>query len=98
MTSLQQKKVQTSKGMMTPPTFANLVKMTTVGKSNEKGSWSGASFELIGLVTDPHLYQVAKEFYKTVISGEAKADYAKADAQTAHADNAVGTPTEAEGF
>ena len=40
LTSLQQKKVSVGGVMKTPPTFANMVKMTTVGLSNDKGTWS----------------------------------------------------------
>lgn len=97
MTMLSQKKVQTSKGMQTPPTFANLVKLTSIGKSNDKGSWSGASFELVGMVNQPHLYNAGREFYKQVVSGSVAADYSKADASTAQAEHAGG-PEDAEKF
>lgn len=97
MTSLQQKKVDTPKGKMTPPTFANKVKLTTIGLSNDQGNWSGAKFELDGLVTDGALYAAAKEFYKVIISGEAKVDYSKAD-PAANGDVENGTPKTAEGF
>ena len=97
LTSLQQKKVNTARGLQTPPTFANLVKVTTAGRSNESGSWSGIEFALDGLVQDKNVYAAAKEFYRTVVAGEVKADYAKADATSAQGD--VDTkPTDAEGF
>lgn len=97
MTSLQQKKVQTPGGMRTPPTFANMVKVTTVGLSNDKGTWSGINFELDGLVTDKNIYAAAKEFYRAVVGGEIKADYAKADATSAQGD-VDAKPSEADGF
>lgn len=96
MTSLQQKKVQTPKGLQSPPTFANIVKLTTVGLSNEKGSWSGAQFELQGLVTDKDMYAAAKEFYKAVVGGAVGADYSKTDDGGARADDAA--PTDADSF
>lgn len=98
LTSLQQKKVDVpGRGLRTPPTYANLVRVTTVGKSNEKGAWSGVEFSLIGLVQDKNVYEAARDFYKIVISGEAKADYSKADAASAQAD--VGeSPNAAEEF
>ncbi len=77
MTTLQQKKVNVNGVMKTPPTFANLVRMTTIGLSNEKGSWSGAKFELDGMVTDPNLYAAAKAFYNQIIAGEVKVDRTK---------------------
>lgn len=98
MTSLQQKKVNTPRGLQTPPTFANLVKITTSGRSNEQGSWSGIDFELVGLVSDKNHYDAARDFYKAVVGGEMKADYSKAG-NDAQADSAAGDkPSEAEGF
>ena len=83
MTSLQQKKVDTARGKQTPPTFANRVRLTTVGMSNEKGSWSGVRFDLDGLVTDAAIFAEAKAFYKAIAAGEVKVDFAKADQQSA---------------
>jgi hypothetical protein len=97
MTSLQQKKVQGPRGLATPPSYANLVKVVTNGMKNDKGSWSGIVFELQGLVTDINLYAEAKEFYRSVVSGETKADYSKAE-QAAAPQEAGNTPQEAEGF
>lgn len=77
MTMLQQKKVEVNGVKRTPPTFANLVRVTTVGMSNDKGSWSGARFELEGLVSDPNLYEEAKALYKSVNGGKVKADFSK---------------------
>lgn len=99
MTSLQQKKIKTPKGMMTPPTFANLVKATTSGRSNDSGSWSGVDFELTGIISDADLYREAKEFYTQVVGGELKADDAKADPTSAKGDQSgEGKPQEADGF
>lgn len=97
MTSLQQKKVDTPNGKKTPPTFANLIKATTVGMSNDKGSWSGVRFDLDGLVTDPEIYAEARSFYKSIISGEVKADHAKSGGtETGNVSNEK--PATAEGF
>lgn len=96
MTALQQKKVETSRGKQTPPTFANLVKLTTVGQSNDKGSWSGVRFDLDGLVTDAEIYNEAKAFYLAVSSGEVKADHAKSEAPSG-ADTSD-TPKDADKF
>lgn len=97
MTSLSQKKVDTPAGKKTPPTFANLVRLSTVGMSNDKGSWSGAKFELEGLVTDKDLYAEAKAFYAAVNSGAAKADFSK-DPSQGEDHGASGAPKEADGF
>jgi hypothetical protein len=95
MTSLQQKKVDGPRGKATPPTFANIVKATTVGMSNEKGNWSGVRFDLDGLVTDPAIYAEAKEFYRAIVAGDVKADYSKAAAESPDVSD---KPKEAEGF
>lgn len=97
MTALQQKKVKTPAGLKTPPTFANMVRLTTQGQSNEKGSWSGAVFNIEGLVTDQGIYEEAKAFYKDIVSGEVNVDYAKADAASAQGD-VNEKPQDAEGF
>lgn len=97
MTSLQQKKVDTPQGKRTPPTFANLVRATTVGMSNDSGSWSGVKFELEGLVANKDMYADAKAFYAAFAGGEVKADYSKAD--RASTDGPVeDKPQQAEGF
>lgn len=96
ITSLQQRKVEVAGVKRTPPTFANLVKVTTTAASNDKGNWAAVKFELDGLVTDKDLYSAAKEFYTAVSSGAVKADYSKSvDA----GDSSVsGAPSEADKF
>lgn len=99
MTLLQQKKVNTPNGKKTPPTFANLVRFTTVPMSNDKGSWSGAKFELEGMVADRQIFEDAKDFYRNINSGKIKADHSKAEFEsTGNADGGVGEGGEAENF
>lgn len=102
MTALQQRKVtgevkgQTVK--RTPPSFANIVKATTIGVSNDRGSWSAIKFELEPeLIRDPLLFADGKEFHSQVVSGEVKADYSKAD-QTGTDQAVDGEQKQAEGF
>lgn len=97
MTALNQKKLKTPKGLMTPPTFANIVRLTTQGMSNDKGSWSGAKFELESMVTDQNLFENAKAFYKDIVAGQINVDYNKADAASAQGDVST-KPEDAEGF
>ena len=59
-------KVQGANGAFTPPTFANVVRMTTVAESNDKGSWHGVRFQLEGTVQDPDAYAQAKEFHNRI--------------------------------
>lgn len=98
MTALQQKKVDVNGTKRTPPTFANKVKLTTVGMSNDKGSWSGAKFELIGMVTDKDLYAEAKAFYAAIASGAAKADFTKSGHEDSGAAGVSDSAEEADKF
>jgi hypothetical protein len=92
MTALQQKKVDTSRGKQTPPTFANLVKVTTFGQSNDKGSWSAVRFDLEGLVTDAGVFNEAKAFYKAIVAGEVTVDHNKSgNSDTGNVSDAPGT-------
>ena len=98
LTSLSQKKVTLANNVKkTPPTFANIVRMTTMGASNEKGAWSAASFALEGMVTDANVYNDAKNFYKSVNDGSVKADHAKSGGDvTGNAAGADGPQTTEE--
>lgn len=96
MTALQNKRIERNGVKVMPPTFANLVKLTTVGQSNDKGSWSGARFDLTGLVTDASMFAEAKDFYKAIVAGDVKVDYAKQEAPPAG--EVSETPKDAEGF
>lgn len=77
MTSMNEKKVMHNGKPRTPPTFANIVKATTIAMSNDQGNWSAISFELAGLVGNADWYKAAKEFHDAVIGGSVGADYSK---------------------
>ena len=91
MTALASVKVEVAGGMITPPTFANLIKVTTVSESNDKGSWHGWHFELAGFVDRADLYAAAKQFHKTVIEGQVEHRYADVEGS----EDAKGGETEA---
>ena len=96
MTSLNQKKIDAGGGRRaTPPTYANIGLITTIGLSNDSGSWSGIVFKLEGLVSDADLFGEARDLYKSINSGELKADYSKVDAETTGSEG-VGKPAEAD--
>lgn len=78
MMMLQQKKVDTPQGKRTPPMYANIVKLTTFGRSNESGSWSALKVELDGMVTERDLFMEAMAFAGAVAGGEVAVDYNKA--------------------
>jgi hypothetical protein len=58
----------------TAPMFSNVYKVTTVAESNDKGSWFGYRFAIIGKVEDPAEYAEARSFASAVKSGMAKVE------------------------
>lgn len=68
-----------SNAMFTPPTFANVVRMSTVPESNDKGTWFGVKFELTGQVDRAEVYAAAKAFHASVSKGAVVAKYEEAE-------------------
>lgn len=96
LTALSNRKVDTPRGKLTPPTFMNVVRLTTQGMKNDKGTWSAAKFDIEGLVTDSALYNDAKSFHKDVDQGNVEVDHSK---QGAPSESPVGDkPEDAEAF
>lgn len=58
--------------LFTPPMFSHVYTLSSVGESNDKGSWKGWDVELARPVADANLYQAAKAFRDSVSQGEAK--------------------------
>lgn len=75
MSMLSSARVKTKDGLITPPTWMNRVRITTVLESNDQGSWYGVKFEADGFLTDAELYAAGKSFHDTVMAGEARAAY-----------------------
>ena len=80
MSMLDEVKVKGPNGYVTPPTWANRVRLTRTMESNDQGSWYGIKPVLEGFVTEASLYQMGKDFHKTIASGEAKVNYEAAAA------------------
>lgn len=76
------------KGLYSPPTFAMMIKATTLPESNEKGSWMGIKFELAGDVTDPDIYATAKAFNQSVAKGTTIVNYEATSQDEPARDNA----------
>jgi hypothetical protein len=90
MSALAAVKLKNAAGQMfTPPTFANVVRVTTTPESNDKGTWFGVKFELAGQVDRTEVYAAAKAFH---------ANIAKGGVQVKYEDNVDDAPTEAAGF
>jgi hypothetical protein len=60
---------------VTPPTWMNKIRATSVLESNDQGSWYGVKFEPVGELTDPALYAAARDFHGLISSGAAKAKF-----------------------
>jgi hypothetical protein len=61
--------------LFTPPTFANMVRVTTVPESNDMGSWFGVQFRIEGMVpkSRQEWLLAAVEFNRLIIEGNAPA-------------------------
>jgi hypothetical protein len=76
MSALAAVKLKNSGGVMyTPPTFANKVRLTTIGESNDKGTWFGVKFEIDGQVDRPEIYAAAKAFHSSIAKGGVQVKY-----------------------
>lgn len=85
----------TPQGKIAPPTFGNLVRMTTVPEQNEKGTWHGIKFEIEGRVSDRAMYTIAKAFNASVNKGNVAARY---DEDSANAGGAQAETSAEERF
>lgn len=73
MSKMQGIKIKKADGtFVTAPMSSRMYKITTVAKSNDKGSWFVPNVEIHGLVEDMGVYNAAADFRNAVRSGEAK--------------------------
>ena len=83
MSALASVKLKNAAGQLyTPPTFANLVRVTSVGESNDKGTWFGVKFELAGQVDRAEVYAAAKAFHTNIAKGGVQVKYEDTEAAT----------------
>lgn len=64
---------------VTPPTWVNEVRVTTVAESNDQGSWYGVKFSGEGFIKSAEVYEAGKAFHEMVTAGEVKVNYESAD-------------------
>jgi len=84
MSMLAAKRVQNKSGaMVCPPTFAQVIRATTVREENDDGSWYGLKFTFEKMVNTPAAYADAKAFYDMVRAGQVKANYEEGAAPAA---------------
>ena len=86
MSILSAAKVKTAAGLVTPPTWMNQVRITTVLESNDQGSWYGVKFEPAGFVSSKDVYDAGKAFHEAISAGEAKANFAESTDAPANTD------------
>lgn len=60
------------RGLNLKATFQTIYKVTTIGESNEHGTWRGWHISRNGLVTEQAQLDAAVGFYKAIKSGEVK--------------------------
>jgi hypothetical protein len=75
MAALASVKMQGPSGMFTPPTFANVVRATTLPESNDKGNWFGIRMEIVARVDRAEVYAAAKAFRDSVVKGQIEVKY-----------------------
>lgn len=60
------------------PSWANVYKITTVKESNDRGSWYGVHFTLVGPVPSKGMYDAGKAFHEAVQGNKVNVNYAEA--------------------
>ena len=76
MSKMQGIKIKDAAGnFATAPMSSRMYKLTTVARSNDKGSWFVPNVELEGIVTDAAIYRAATEFRNAVRTGAASAKH-----------------------
>ena len=72
-------KMKNTEGVfVTVPMASRKYKLTTIPKSNDKGSWFVPNVELVGIVEDAAEYRAAVDFRNAVRSGAAQVKHDQA--------------------
>ena len=69
-------------GPFTPPRFAYIYDLKTIGEENSKGSWHGWEMSVEGPVADAHMYTRAKEFASSITAGDVVVKHSDEEAST----------------
>lgn len=72
-------KVQGANGLVTPPMYSSVYRLSTTLEKNDKGSWYGLQIERTGYVQDAALYQAAKHFSETALGAKLSREDAVAE-------------------
>lgn len=83
-------RIRGKNGLVNPPTYGNVIRMTTVSESNDKGSWYGVRFERVRMLgqtedgasmagdqraLERDIYEAARQFHETVMAGAVAARF-----------------------
>ena len=69
-------------GPFTPPRFAYIYDLKTIGEENSKGSWHGWEMSVEGPVADAHMYTRVKEFASSITAGDVVVKHSDEEAST----------------
>jgi hypothetical protein len=92
LTQMNMLRLKAGERVYAPPMYASKWLATTVGQSNEKGSWSGWHFEHMGYLNGPSdpVFVDAKRMAEDVAKGRLKANMAAAEHTESGATTAAG--------
>jgi hypothetical protein len=74
-------KLQGKNGLFTPAMYSHTYHLTTVERSNNKGTWNTWSIEKVGPVEDAAVYKQAKEFADSVSKGDVQAKHSSEESE-----------------
>mgnify|MGYP000744797133 CR=1 FL=1 len=69
------RKPKSTGGVYNPASFSHMYRLTTITKSNDKGSWKLIEIDMVGPVTEPLIYGEAKALYNAVQAGAVQAQH-----------------------
>ena len=79
MAMLTSVKTESKGRSLTPPTWLNKVRITTVAESNDQGSWHGMKFTAEGFIENVDTYNEGKAFSESVNKGAVSANFAETE-------------------
>lgn len=87
LTMLSGSRIKVGESLITVPTWFNVVRIESVGESNDKGSWHGVKFSIEQNLHDleyenkdfsnEDLYKMGKQFHDDVVKGQVEVNYEK---------------------
>lgn len=72
MSQISSIQIDCDEGKFNPPSYSHTYKLTTVKEENTMGKWFGVKIEIIGIIEDKTIYELAKKLNKQVTEGAVK--------------------------